>query len=121
MATKKPQVYVFVNSWKDRHGDEGLNVKVFGTKKAADKYFADDLTHYLSEMDAIKADVFGKDPTKKLIKTEALNSFEAGDISTDECSLKDFLAKATKAGCAEVNVDGSGTYASWSVAKQTVK
>jgi hypothetical protein len=121
MATKKPQVYVFVNTWKDRHGDEGVNVKVFGNKKSADKYFADDLKHYLSEKDAISVDVFGKDPAKQMINTEALESFEAGEISTDDCSVKDFLAQAKKAGYAEVNVDGSGTYASWSVAKQTVR
>lgn len=121
MATKKPQVYVFVNTWKDRHGDEGVNVKVFGSKKSADKYFADDLKHYLSDKDAIRVDIFGKDPTKQMINTESLESFEAGEISTDDCSVKDFLAQATKAGYAEVNVDGSGTYASWSVAKQTVR
>jgi len=120
MATKKPQVYVFVNTWKDRHGDEGVNVKVFGNKKSADKYFADDLKHYLSDKDAIRVDIFGEDPAKQMINTESLESFEAGEISTDDCSVKDFLVQATKAGYAEVNVDGSGTYASWSVATQTV-
>lgn len=113
MATKKPQVYVFVNTWKDRHGDEGVNVKVFGTKKMANEYLADDVENYLIEHDAIDDD--------NNIDTSCLQSFDAGDINSDECTVVDFLKQVKKSGSVEINVDGDGTNASWSLSKQTVR
>lgn len=109
---KKLQVYVFVNSWKDRHGDEGNAVKVFATKKKADEFLADDVENYLIDHDAIDDD--------NNIDTSCLESFDAGDIHTDECTVVNFLKQAKKSGDVEINVDGDGTYASWSVKKQTV-
>lgn len=113
MATKKPQVYVFVNTWKDRHGDEGVNVEVFGTKKRANQYLAEDVENYLIEHDAIDDD--------NNVDTSCLNSFDAGDIHTDECTTVYFLKQVKKSGYAEINVDGDGTYASWSLTKKTVR
>ena len=112
MATKKLQVYVFENVWKDRHGGEGTNVKVFATKKKANEYLADDVENYLINHDAIDDD--------NNIDTSCLESFDAGDIHTDECTAVNFLKQAKKGGSVEINVDGDGTYASWSVSKQTV-
>lgn len=118
MATKKPQVYVFTNTWKNRHGDDGVTVKVFGSRKSANKYFGDDLKNYLSNIGAINEDT-------EEIDSEALDSFDTGDISSYEltgaCTLKDFQKSAARAGYAEIDVDGSGTSSSWSIAKQTVR
>ncbi len=107
----KPKVYVVVKSWKDRHGDEGVYTEVFAKKKSANKHLTDDIKAYLEIHDAIKDGA---------MDTESLESFEAWDINSEECTLAEFQKAAAKAGHAEVNVDGDGTYATWSVTKQTV-
>ena len=108
---RKPQVYLVVKSWKDRHGDEGVSVEVFGKKKKANEYLTDDIKTYLDYHDGIKDGD---------MDTESLDSFDAGDVHSDECTVAEFQKAAAKAGSAEVNVDGDGTYATWSVSKQTV-
>lgn len=111
MAKKKPQNYVFVHTWKDRHGDEGVTVEVFEKKKKANEWLADDVENYLIEHDAIDDDN----------NLACLESFDAGDIHTDDCTVVDFLKQVKKSGSAEINVDGDGTYASWSLTKKTVR
>jgi hypothetical protein len=109
---RKPQVYVVVKSWKDRHGDEGVYTEVFGKRKSANEHLTDDIKTYLEIHDGITDD--------GAMNTESLTSFEAWDINSEECTLAEFQKAAAKAGHAEVNVDGDGTYATWSVSKQTV-
>lgn len=109
---RKPQVYVVVKSWKDRHGDDGVYVEVFSKKKSADKCLTDDIKTYLDYHDGIKGGA---------IDPESINGVYAGDINGDECTLAEFQKAAAKAGSAEVHVDGDGTYSIWSVTKQPVK
>lgn len=110
---RKPQVYVFIHSWKDRHGVEGVKVKLFAKKKKANEWLSDDVENYLIEHDAIDDD--------NNIDTSCLESFDAGDIHTDECTAVCFLKQVKKSGSAEVHVDGDGTYSIWSVTKQPVQ
>lgn len=116
---EKLQVYVFENTWKDRHGDEGTNVKVFATKAAANKYLASDIVDYLTNHDAVS---HGKISTGDDPESTRVSWFETKGISSDDgdCSLKEFTEAAAKCGWAEVNIDDEGTYASWSVSKQDV-
>ena len=114
MANKKLMVYVFENVWKDRHGEEGTNVKVFATKKAADAYLAHDLEYYLTNYDAV---VDGKVDTDCTV-----HSFNTLDLSSEdgEASLKDLQKSAARCGWVDINMDDEGTYSSWSVSKQEV-
>jgi len=112
MATKqekKLSVFVFENVWKDRHGDEGTNVKVFSTKKKAMEYFKKDVKSYLENHDAI---------SDGEIDTSVLDSIYGNGI--DENTTLDELMKLTSCSWLSINVDGEGTDASWSVSKMEV-
>lgn len=112
MATKqekKLSVFVFENVWKDRHGDEGTNVKVFSTKKKAMDYFKKDVKNYLENYYAISD---GK------IDTSVIDSINGDTI--DEDTTLDDLMKLASCDWLDINVDSSGTNASWSVSKMAV-
>lgn len=112
MATKqekKLSVFVFENVWKDRHGDEGTNVKVFSTKKKTMEYFKNDVKSYLEKYDAI---------SDGEIDTSVFDSICGDEI--DENTTLDELMKLTSCSWLVINVDSSGTDSSWSVSKQEV-
>ena len=112
MATKqekKLSVFVFENVWADRHGDEGSNVKVFSTKKKAMDYFKKDVKTYLENYGALSD---GK------LDTSVFDSMCGDEV--DEDTTLDELMKLTSCDWLSINVDSSGTNASWSVSKQDV-
>lgn len=112
MATKqekKLSVFVFENVWKDRHGGEGTNVKVFSTKKKAMDYFKKDVKIYLNNFNSI---------SDGRLDTSVFDSI-CGD-GIDENTTLDELMKLTSCSWLVINVDSSGTDSSWSVSKQEV-
>lgn len=112
MATKqekKLSVFVFENVWKDRHGDEGTNVKVFSTKKKAMDYFKKDVKNYLENYDAI---------SDGRIDTTVIDCINGDEV--DEDTTLNELMKLTSCDWLDINVDSSGTYSSWSVSKMEV-
>ena len=110
-------VWVFENVWRDRHGDEGTSVKVFSTKKKANAYLAHDIENYLTNYDAV---TYGKvDPNT----VDSLNTNTVSIDGVDESAptLAEVQKAAAACGWLDINVDSSGTNASWSVSKQKVE
>ena len=121
MATTKktdPQfVWVFENVWRDRHGDEGTNVKVFSTKKKANAYLAHDIENYLTNYDAVTD---GKvDPNT--VDSLNTNTISTGCVDDPTPTLAEVQKAAAACGWLDINVDSSGTNATWSVCKQKVE
>jgi len=109
MAAKKTSptfVWVFHMEWEDRHGEQGSNVKVFETRAKAIEYLISDVKNYFDTYDGytlefvngtgIDSDTMDIDVFSKAVKSEK------GDVWL------------------EVNVDGSGTNASWVVSTHKV-
>jgi len=112
----KQTVIVFENKWKDRHGEEGTEVKVFETMANACNHLASDIESYLNQYSAIDGDH---------VDIGQIASIEAEDLVRDDentrpLTLFKLKQAAVMGGWLEIDVDAEGTSSSWSVEVQEV-
>lgn len=117
MAKKAKQtVIVFENKWKDRHGEEGSDVQVFGTMASACDHLASSIESYLKQYGVVDGDN---------VDLGRIASIEAEDLVRDDedtrpLTLFKLKQAAVMGGWLEIDVDAEGTSSSWSVGIQEV-
>lgn len=107
MANK---VIVFINRWEDRHGESGINIKVFGKPGKCLDYAKADVENYLRRFEAVTDD--------GLIDGNSIQEIDGQSVCDD--TLSGVLHTLQKDKYLEINVDGDGTNSSWEIAEHDV-
>lgn len=114
--TDDKTVFVVLNIWNDRHGENGFSIDVCSTIKAAREQVDDDIRMYLTERDAI---VVNEKTGADMVDHNAINDIDGESLERNR-SLDRVIKSAIKSGSITFNVDSEGTNAEWHIIEKLV-
>ena len=113
-------VYVLVFDWHDRHGESAINEPVVCVcLKKARKTMCDQIANYIDQFAGWKS-LCGDELKDEIDYEKGIHQIDyaAETEIVTRADLRKYVARQTNV---SINVDGDGTYASWSISRVKIQ